>query len=73
MIGRASTFYLGGVGHRVYFFTHFYFVLFFSPFLLDALHDTQDISSLTRDGTPAPCRGSTVLTTEPPGKSHPQL
>ena len=31
-------------------------------------HDLWDLSSETRDGTHAPCSGSTVLTPGPPGK-----
>ena len=30
----------------------------------------RDLSSQTRDRTHAPCSGSTILTTGPPGKSH---
>ena len=30
----------------------------------------RDLSSQTRDRTQAPCSGSTILTTGPPGKSH---
>ena len=73
MIGRASAFCLGGVRHRVYLFTRFYFILFFFPFFLDAPHGMPDLSYLTRDGAPAPCSGSAVLNAGPPGKSQPQF
>ena len=68
MTGRASTFYLGGVRQSLFIYTFFFF-----PFLLDAPHGMQDVSSLTRDGTPAPCSGNTVLTTGLPGESHPTI
>ena len=38
-------------------------------FFLAAPHGMWDLSSQTRDRTRAPCSGSTVLTTGPPGKS----
>ena len=39
-------------------------------FFLAMLHGMWDLSSLTRDQTHVPCIGSTVLTTELPGKSN---
>ena len=71
MIGRASTFYLGGVGHRVYFFTHFYFI--FLPFFIGCTAQHAGSQFPDQGWNTCPCRGSTALTTEPPGKSHPQL
>ena len=68
MTGRASTFYLGGVRQSLFIYTFFFF-----PFLLDAPHGMQDVSSLTRDGTPAPCSRSTVLTIGLPGEPQPTI
>ena len=41
-----------------------------SCFLLPALCFMWDLSSLTGDGTRAPCNGSAVLAAGPPGKPH---
>ena len=43
------------------------FCLFVFPFW--QCHSMWDLSSPTRDQTHAPCSGSAVLTTKPPGKS----
>ena len=54
LLGRAASFFLS---------------LSFMFYFLAVLLSMWDLSSLTGDWTHAPCRGSRVLTTGPPGKS----
>ena len=53
----------------LFFFLFLLFFFFFNFYFLAKSYNMQDISSLTRDQTCAPCIGSTVLTTGLTGKS----